>query len=66
MILDGRHYVTLREGRGRKFLVVRTNATASPRGRHVQLSYTTVSKHWTFKAATKAAHRLNAQGGIAH
>lgn len=55
--MRGRHYVTLGAHRWRNFLVVRTDSILN------RYTYTTVSRHWTWKAANKAAHALNKQEG---
>ena len=63
MILTGRHYVTLGKERFRSHHVVRTEAHATRAG--VKMRYLTVSRHWTWKGANKAARRLNTKDGIA-
>ena len=60
-----RCYVTRVEGRAfRRYKVVQSEISASPRtGRHIKITYTTVSRHFTAEGARKAAKRLNNERG---
>lgn len=62
--LDGSHFVSIGKGWWRSYRVMRTSAATT--GRKCQtltLRYDLVSRHFTHKAALKAAHRRNIQEG---
>jgi hypothetical protein len=67
--LSGRHYVLTLDNPWwrRRFIVQRCDAFQKPvKGRlSVGFRYTTVSHHWTYRAAQRAAHRGDIRSGCA-
>ena len=64
---NGRHYVSQKNKGLRRFTVERVNTRPLPGrkvARHsVKITYTVVSRHFTFRAATRACRRYNAERG---
>lgn len=76
MMASGKHHVQGLNSRWKPYAVVRQDIVdgprpgARPRGRSLRrtrdyhMTYTTVSRHWTFKAAQREQRRLDRAGGF--
>lgn len=65
MTWPGRHYVEIGKKGLRPFAVRRAALVASSSGRRAATRYTTVSRHFTYRRATRRAQILNAREGHA-
>lgn len=64
--MSPRFYVTALPSRWRGYAVKRAIVVSDPQdSRRITTVYPTISRHFTWKAAQRRAHALNAEAGIA-